>query len=72
MLLYENYSSGIGGRYVYSNTVQIDLIKKGHVLKPAYGMMTTCQFVVQKLEGTKDGLLVAVSDPRKGGSPAGY
>ncbi|PIN04908.1 Gamma-glutamyltransferase [Handroanthus impetiginosus] len=34
--------------------------------------LTTCQSVVQILEGSKNGQLVAISDPRKGGFPAGY
>ncbi|KAK6123448.1 hypothetical protein DH2020_042813 [Rehmannia glutinosa] len=72
VLLYENYSSHSGDRYGYCDQTLTELRKKGHNLKQATSGMTTCQFVVQVLEGKKSGQLIAVSDPRKGGFPAGY
>lgn len=72
LLLHENYSSSSGDRYTYPSSILKELKNKGHKLKNAASGMTTCQFVVQKLQGNKSGLLIAVSDPRKGGFPAGY
>lgn len=51
--------------------IRADLQKKGHVLKSIAGG-TICQFVVQEFKSSKLGELVAVSDPRKGGFPAGF
>ncbi|KAL3640644.1 hypothetical protein CASFOL_015612 [Castilleja foliolosa] len=48
-----------------------EMKKKGHKLEKI-NYWTVCQFVIQKLEGPDSGQLVAVSDLRKGGSPAGY
>lgn len=51
------------------------LAKKGHVLEGLAGG-TICQFIVQGSrslrQGDGFGKLVAVSDPRKGGAPAGF
>ncbi|CAA0820823.1 Gamma-glutamyltranspeptidase 1 [Striga hermonthica] len=72
VLLHENYSSVNSDHYVYTDKTLSDLKKRGHHLRQATAMMTTCQFVVQTLIGNKTGLLTAVSDLRKGGFPAGY
>ncbi|KAK4437140.1 Glutathione hydrolase 2 [Sesamum alatum] len=59
------------GRYEYSSKVLNELKKKGHLLREC-SSWTVCHFVIQKLSGPNSGQLVAVSDPRKGGAPAGY
>lgn len=71
MLYHEEYTSQKGGRYSYHSKILKELKKKGHVLKTATSS-TSCQLVVQILEGPDSGQLIAVSDQRKGGSPAGY
>ncbi|KAK4394584.1 Glutathione hydrolase 2 [Sesamum angolense] len=59
------------GRYEYKPEVLNELKKRGHLLREC-SSWTICQFVIQKLSGPDSGKLVAVSDPRKGGAPAGY
>lgn len=54
-----------------SPPIKADLQKKGHVLKSIAGG-TVCQFIVQELSRPNRGQLTGVSDPRKGGFPAGY
>ncbi|KAK4437139.1 Glutathione hydrolase 2 [Sesamum alatum] len=71
-LLHENYSSSVGDRYAFSVGTLNELKRKGHKLKRAASVMSVCQFVVQVLKGKNSGQLIAVSDPRKGGFPAGY
>ncbi|KAL0342767.1 UNVERIFIED_CONTAM: Glutathione hydrolase 2 [Sesamum calycinum] len=72
VLLHENYSSSVGDRYAFSLRTLNELKRKGHQLRRAASVMTVCQFVVQVLKGKNSGQLIAVSDPRKGGFPAGY
>ena len=46
---------------------------KGHVLRSYHGPGSVCQLVVQEERGGGEmARLIAVSDPRKGGFPAGY
>lgn len=47
------------------------LREKGHILKSFNGG-SVCQMVVQEESDGEMGMLVGVSDPRKGGFPAGY
>ncbi|XP_051217644.1 glutathione hydrolase 1 isoform X1 [Lolium perenne] len=66
---YENWTTVTGDRFLLDATTRADLLKKGHVLKPLAGG-TISQLVVHNVESGGD--LTAVSDPRKGGVPAGY
>ncbi|KAK4417256.1 Glutathione hydrolase 1 [Sesamum alatum] len=70
---YENWTVPTGEHFEVPAETRGALEKKGHVLESLAGG-TICQFVVQELESTpnKTGHLVAVSDPRKGGFPAGF
>lgn len=60
-----------GGHFEVPIETRAAVAKKGHVLKSLAGG-TICQFVVQELNGSNVGRLVGVSDPRKGGFPAGF
>lgn len=75
VVIYENWTTVIGDHFEVPATIRRDLKKKGHVLQGLAGG-TISQFVVHKLDGLKGngnfGELVAVSDPRKGGFPAGF
>ncbi|KAL8042127.1 hypothetical protein ABFX02_09G030700 [Erythranthe guttata] len=71
VLYHEKYRSQNGSEYYFPDYMLKQWQRKGHVLKKGYGW-TICQFVVQKLEGPDSGQLIAVSDQRKGGFPAGY
>ncbi|XP_043709470.1 glutathione hydrolase 1-like [Telopea speciosissima] len=77
VLLYENWTTVIGDHFEVPAHTRADLQKKGHVLQSLAGG-TICQIVVHRLEGLKSkggvifGELVGVSDPRKGGIPAGF
>ncbi|XP_062225816.1 glutathione hydrolase 1-like isoform X2 [Phragmites australis] len=66
---YENWTTVIGDHFELDAATRADLQKRGHVLKPLAGG-TISQFVVHNVEHYGD--LTAVSDPRKGGFPAGY
>lgn len=68
---YENWTVPTGEHFEVPAETRAALEKKGHVLESLAGG-TICQFVVQELESSKSGYLVAVSDPRKGGFPAGF
>ncbi|KAK4283683.1 hypothetical protein QN277_000608 [Acacia crassicarpa] len=70
---YENWTTVSGDHIELSADIRAALQKKGHVLKGLAGG-TICQFIVQDFERSKNGIgkLVAVSDPRKGGFPAGF
>lgn len=57
-----------GDHFEIAGKIRASLKKKGHVLQSLSGG-TICQFVVQELESGK---LMGISDPRKGGFPAGY
>ncbi|CAI9109296.1 OLC1v1009098C1 [Oldenlandia corymbosa var. corymbosa] len=65
---YEDWKVVTGDHIEVPEEIRSFLKKRGHVLEGLAGG-TICQFVVQDL---KSGKLVAVSDPRKGGFPAGY
>lgn len=75
MVNYENWTSLYGDHFELPADIRAFLQNRGHVLESLYGG-SICQFVVQDLQassGTKRiGELVGVSDPRKGGFPAGY
>ena len=65
-----------GDHFEVPADVRAALQKKGHVLESLAGG-TICQFIVQDVrtstsENGGAGKLVAVSDPRKGGLPAGF
>ncbi|KAL1107488.1 hypothetical protein V6Z11_D03G048300 [Gossypium hirsutum] len=68
---YENWTSVIGDHFEVPETIRTDLRKKGHVLERATSA-TESQFIVHDLDGKGHGELVVVSDPRKGGFPAGF
>ncbi|KAJ6799088.1 gamma-glutamyltranspeptidase 1-like [Iris pallida] len=76
---YENWTTVTGDHFELPSDLRVALQKKGHVLEPLAGG-TISQFVVHNLEQSKSvkggssthGDLTAVSDPRKGGFPAGY
>ncbi|KAL3829922.1 hypothetical protein ACJIZ3_018724 [Penstemon smallii] len=74
VLQYENWTVPTGQHFEVPAITRSDLQKKGHVLKSFAGG-TICQFVVvqELLNKPKSGRqLIAVSDPRKGGLPAGF
>ncbi|XP_052150957.1 glutathione hydrolase 1-like [Oryza glaberrima] len=66
---YENWTTVTGDHFELDAATRADLQKKGHVLAPLAGG-TISQLVVDDVE--RHGGLTAVSDPRKGGIPAGY
>ncbi|KAJ1271317.1 hypothetical protein BS78_06G119500 [Paspalum vaginatum] len=66
---YENWTTVTGDHFELDAATRADLQKRGHVLKPLAGG-TISQLVVHNVERSGD--LTAVSDPRKGGVPAGY
>ncbi|ONK73963.1 uncharacterized protein A4U43_C03F1390 [Asparagus officinalis] len=75
---YENWTTVTGDHFEVPEEERLALKKKGHVLQPLAGG-TICQFVVHNSEKPNEftgdvpsGDLTAVSDPRKGGFPAGY
>ncbi|OAY79948.1 Gamma-glutamyltranspeptidase 1 [Ananas comosus] len=74
---YENWTTVFGDHFEVPAATRAQLRKKGHVLQALAGG-TICQFIVRNLESlrTRNGVmfgdLIAVSDPRKGGLPAGY
>ncbi|EOX92239.1 Gamma-glutamyl transpeptidase 1 isoform 2 [Theobroma cacao] len=72
VVTYENWTTVIRDHFEVPAHIRRDLQKKGHVLRGLAGG-TICQFIVHKLDALKgNGGLVAVSDPRKGGFPAGF
>ncbi|XP_021274573.1 LOW QUALITY PROTEIN: gamma-glutamyltranspeptidase 1 [Herrania umbratica] len=72
VVTYENWTTVIGDHFEVPAHIRRDLQKKGHVLQGLAGG-TICQFIVHKLDALRgNGGLVAVSDPRKGGFPAGF
>ncbi|KAK1371713.1 Glutathione hydrolase [Heracleum sosnowskyi] len=69
---YENWTTVINDHFEVPAETRASLEKKGHVLQSLAGG-TICQFVVnEEVKRSKLGKLVAVSDPRKGGFPAGF
>lgn len=69
---YEDWKIVTGDHIKVPKETRDFLEKRGHVLTSISGG-TICQFVVQDLESIIDnGKLTAVSDPRKGGFPAGF
>ncbi|KAL5758348.1 hypothetical protein ACOSP7_020959 [Xanthoceras sorbifolium] len=74
-VFYENWTAVSGDHFEVAADIRASLKKKGHVLESIVGG-TICQFIVQELESIKEnggvGRLVGVSDPRKGGFPAGF
>ncbi|KAM0936399.1 putative gamma-glutamyltransferase, Glutathione gamma-glutamate hydrolase [Dioscorea sansibarensis] len=77
VLQYENWTTVTGDHFEVPAETRAALQKKGHVLQGLAGG-TICQIVVHSLENEKvlggviHGRLTAISDPRKGGVPAGY
>ncbi|KAG5607356.1 hypothetical protein H5410_028848 [Solanum commersonii] len=71
VLQYENWTVVTGDHVEAPAKIRAALQKKGHVLQ-SIATGTICQFVVQEFKSSKLGELVAVSDPRKGGFPAGF
>lgn len=75
---YENWTTVSGDHFELPASTREALKRKGHVLQSLAGG-TICQFIVldilessTKNKGIANGKLVAVSDPRKGGFPAGF
>uniref|UniRef100_A0A1D1YP72 Glutathione hydrolase n=1 Tax=Anthurium amnicola TaxID=1678845 RepID=A0A1D1YP72_9ARAE len=77
VVMYENWTTVTGDHFEIPADVRTALQKKGHVLQALAGGTIT-QLIVHNLEDSKahhgvlKGKLTAVSDPRKGGFPAGY
>lgn len=76
VVLYENWTTVTGDHVEVPSDTRTALVKKGHVLQGLAGG-TICQFInVQKNDSSNINgssvKLVAVSDPRKGGFPAGF
>jgi gamma-glutamyltranspeptidase/glutathione hydrolase/leukotriene-C4 hydrolase len=75
VVYYENWTTVSGDHFEVPADIRAALQKKGHVLQSLSGG-TICQFIVQDVGTLKEnggvGKIVAVSDPRKGGFPAGY
>ncbi|PON33585.1 Gamma-glutamyltranspeptidase [Parasponia andersonii] len=75
VVLYENWTTEFGDHFEVRKHIREALQRKGHVLQ-GLGGGAICQFIVQDAETSKEnkllGKLVAVSDPRKGGFPAGF
>lgn len=75
VLYYENWTTVSGDHFEVPADIRAALRKKGHVLQSLAGG-TICQFIIQDIETSKGnediGKLVTVSDPRKGGFPAGF
>ncbi|KAG7026815.1 Gamma-glutamyltranspeptidase 1, partial [Cucurbita argyrosperma subsp. argyrosperma] len=75
VLTYENWTTVLGDHFEVPAQTRAALAKKGHVLEGLAGG-TICQFIVQNFgsprQGGGVGKLIAVSDPRKGGAPAGF
>lgn len=75
ILNYENWTTVIGDHFEVPAETRAALAKKGHVLEELAGG-TICQFIVQAFSSLRQGggvgKLFAVSDPRKGGAPAGF
>lgn len=72
---YENWTTVTGDHFEVPAATRAALQKKGHVLQALSGG-TICQFIVVRSSLEKSATvgseLTAVSDPRKGGLPAGY
>ncbi|KAL9367129.1 hypothetical protein Peur_038328 [Populus x canadensis] len=72
---YENWTTPYGEHYEVPANVRTFLRKRGHVLQSLAGG-SICQFIFVDAETSRKnkgrGELVGVSDPRKGGFPAGY
>ncbi|KAI5405964.1 gamma-glutamyltransferase [Lathyrus oleraceus] len=73
---YENWTTVNGDHFELSADIRASLRSKGHVLQGLAGG-TICQLIVSDVSehsGINKGIgkLVAVSDPRKGGFPAGF
>ncbi|XP_058096649.1 glutathione hydrolase 1-like isoform X2 [Magnolia sinica] len=74
---YENWTTVSGDHFEVPDEMRAALRKKGHVLQSLSGG-TICQFIVHNIESLKavggviSGELTAISDPRKGGFPAGF
>ncbi|XP_059432316.1 glutathione hydrolase 1-like [Corylus avellana] len=76
VVYYENWTTVSGDHFEVPADIRAALRKKGHVLESLAGG-TICQFIVQDVRTSSNenggaGKLVAVSDPRKGGLPAGF
>ncbi|KAL2332802.1 hypothetical protein Fmac_014015 [Flemingia macrophylla] len=78
VVIYENWTTVSGDHFELAANIREALRRKGHVLKGMAGG-TISQFIVLDTPKSssqnirfENGKLVAVSDPRKGGFPAGY
>jgi gamma-glutamyltranspeptidase / glutathione hydrolase / leukotriene-C4 hydrolase len=63
---YENWTTVTGDHIELPASTREQLKQRGHVLQGVTSGGAICQFIVQN-----SGELTAVSDPRKGGVPAG-
>nr|BAQ21912.1 gamma-glutamyl transpeptidase [Allium sativum] len=82
VVLYENYTAVNGENFMFPEAAIKFLEERHHQLQMKAGVAAVCQFVVQNLTesgssnanmkngGHLRGMLTAVSDPRKDGSPA--
>ncbi|XP_043805151.1 putative inactive glutathione hydrolase 4 isoform X3 [Manihot esculenta] len=75
IVYYENWTTVYNDHFEIPSDTREFLRKRGHVLQSIAGG-SICQFLVQDLEGSTGnksfGKLVGISDPRKGGRPAGF
>lgn len=71
VLQYENWTVPTGDHFEVPAETRAALEKKGHILQSLAGG-TICQFVLQELNSPNAGQLIGISDPRKGGFPAGF
>ncbi|GFQ02265.1 gamma-glutamyltranspeptidase 1 [Phtheirospermum japonicum] len=70
---FENWTVPTGEHFEVPAETRNALTKKGHILQSFAGG-SICQFIVQELKNSSPqiGQLIGVSDPRKGGYPAGF
>ncbi|XP_068342113.1 glutathione hydrolase 1-like isoform X2 [Pyrus communis] len=70
---YEDWTSVTGDHFEVPTQIRKSLQKKGHILEPLTSG-AICQFIVHKASTENEGTpeILAVSDPRKGGVPAGF
>ncbi|PWA34901.1 gamma-glutamyltranspeptidase 1 [Artemisia annua] len=70
---HEKWTAATHDHFEIDARTKMALRMKGHVLRSYHGPGSVCQLVVQEERGGGEMTrLVAVSDPRKGGFPAGY
>ncbi|KAJ9541163.1 hypothetical protein OSB04_027669 [Centaurea solstitialis] len=69
---YEKWTTVRHEHFEIDEKTKAALRKKGHVLESCYGGSMVQLVVQEEAKDGKMGMLIGVSDPRKGGFPAGY